>query len=519
MGKLLMGMDIGTSACKAALFDPEGNVMCRSTEEYPVYYPAPGYVEQNPLEWWEAVCRAVRRMIDASRVDVRQIAGIGVAGQSWSAIPVDRQGHVLCNTPIWMDTRSGEICREVLEKLGHDRIFQVCGNPFEPTYTTPKILWFREQRPEIFRNTFQFLQSNSYIVYRLTGVFTQDLSQGYGLHFFHMQNGQWDEKLSGELGIPLEKLPELFPCDKVVGEVTRAAGEAMGLPSGIPVVAGGLDAACGALGAGVIHPGQTQEQGGQAGGMSICLSQPKAHPRLILGQHVVPDRWLLQGGTVGGGGTLKWFRQEFGASEEAQARQSGKGVYQIMDEEASGIAPGSEGVLFLPYMAGERSPVWDKHAKGVYFGLDYHKTRAHMIRATMEGCAYALLHNLKTAEEAGAEALELTAMGGAANSRLWTRIKSDVTGKTIRVSASDTATALGAAILAGVGTGVYRDFQEAVKRACRITRVYDPDQNLHLQYDGYYGIYRRLYDQLKNVFREAEKVPQMCGGDRKPGAD
>ena len=148
MGKLLMGMDIGTSACKAALFDPEGNVMCRSTEEYPVYYPAPGYVEQNPLEWWEAVCRAVRRMIDASRVDVRQIAGIGVAGQSWSAIPVDRQGHVLCNTPIWMDTRSGEICREVLEKLGHDRIFQVCGNPFEPTYTTPKILWFREQRPE-----------------------------------------------------------------------------------------------------------------------------------------------------------------------------------------------------------------------------------------------------------------------------------------------------------------------------------------------------------------------------------
>lgn len=506
MKKLLMGIDVGTSACKVALFDLDGNVVAQSTKEYAVYYPATGYVEQNPQEWWEAICSAVRETVSAPNINIEQIAGIGVDGQSWSAIPVDSQGNVLSNTPIWMDTRAQEICKNVIEKHGQDRIFNISGNPFEPTYTTPKILWFKEHKPDIYNKTYKFLQSNSYIVYMLTGVMTQDISQGYGLHMFNIRSGQWDEDFSNELEISMDKLPKIFPCHEVVGEVTGEAAKATGLIAGIPVVAGGLDAACGTLGAGVIEAGQAQEQGGQAGGMSICLDEGLAHPKLILSYHVVPDLWLLQGGTVGGGGALKWFKEELGAFENAKEDATGINAFRIMDDEAAIIQAGSEGVLFLPYMAGERSPIWDKHAKGVYFGLDYSKTRAHMIRATLEGCAYALLHNLKTAEEVGVVVNELIAMGGASNSRLWTQIKADVTGKVIKVPTSDTATTLGAAILAGVGTGVYRDFKEAVARTIQITRIHKPDMKAHTLYMKYYEIYLGLYMQLKNTFIKSEMI-------------
>lgn len=506
MKKLLLGIDVGTSACKVALFDLDGNVISQATKEYPVYFPAPGYAEQNPLEWWQAICHAAREAVQAIPIDARQIAGVGVDGQSWSAIPVDRQGNVLNHTPIWMDTRAENICRRVTEELGFQRIFSVSGNPFEPTYTTPKMIWFKKNMPEVYQNTYKFLQSNSYIVYKMTDVMTQDVSQGYGLHFFNMKSKQWDEKLCNEMGISLEKLPEIYPCHQVVGTITQNAAQEMGLPAGIPVVAGGLDAACGTLGAGVIQTGQTQEQGGQAGGMSICLDQAVAHPKLILSCHVVPDQWLLQGGTVGGGGALKWFQQEFGPLEAVQQSGTTKSAFQIMDEEASFIQAGAEGVIFLPYMAGERSPIWDKHAKGVYYGLDYSKTRAHMIRATLEGCVYALQHNLKTAEEVDVVIDELVAMGGAANSRLWTQIKADVTGKVIKVSASDTATTLGAAILAGVGTGNYKDFQEAVARTVKVTRIHKPNEKAHLRYQKYYEIYLKIYEQLKDIFVESEMI-------------
>jgi xylulokinase len=506
MEKLLMGIDVGTSSCKVALFDSAGKVVSQSTKEYPVYYPAPGHAEQNPLEWWQAICHAVKDVLQAAPVDTRQIAGIGVDGQSWSAIPVDRQGNVLSNTPIWMDTRAEDICKRITEKIGFERIFSVSGNPFEPTYSTPKIIWFKENMPDVYNNTHKFLQSNSYIVYKLTDVMSQDVSQGYGLHFFDIESKKWDEELCDEMRISLEKFPEIFSCHQIVGTVTEEAAAQTGLPVGVPVAAGGLDAACGTLGAGVIHTGETQEQGGQAGGMSICLDKATAHPKLILSCHVVPDRWLLQGGTVGGGGALKWFQQEFGPFEKVQEGEVIKSPFQVMDEEATAINPGSEGLIFLPYMAGERSPIWDKYAKGVYYGLDYSKTRAHMIRATLEGCAYALQHNIKTAEEVDAVIDELVAMGGAANSRLWTQIKADVTGKVIKVPSSDTATTLGAAILAGVGTGVYKDFDEAVTRTVKVTRTHEPNREAHLLYQKYYKIYLKIYEQLKDTFVESEMI-------------
>ncbi len=502
MEKVLLGIDIGTSACKVAIFDLQGKVISQATKEYKVYYPLPGYVEQNPNEWWESVCAAIKETITYAKIDANQIAGIGIDGQSWSAIPVDKSGNVLHNTPIWMDTRASDICIETVNRVGFDRIFDLSGNSFEPTYSTPKILWFKQNMPELYNSTYKFLQSNSFIAFKLTGEITQDISQGYGIHSFNMKTGKWDDDFCEELGFDREKLPDIYQCHHVIGEVTSRAADQTGLAIGTPVVAGGLDACCGTLGAGVITVGQTQEQGGQAGGMSICVDSAIAHPKLILGFHVVPDLWLLQGGTVGGGGAIKWFKQELGAFEEAFALARDVSAFKIMDDEAKEIPAGSEGLIFLPYMAGERSPIWDKNAKGVFFGLGYNKTRAHMIRAVMEGCAFALEHNLKTAEETGVKIDELVAMGGAANSRLWTQMKADITGKTIKVPTSDTATTLGAAILAGVGTGLYKNFNEAVKETIVITRTHEPNMKVHKEYMRSYEIYLELYDKLKDTMHK-----------------
>lgn len=506
MEKLLLGIDIGTSACKVAVFDLDGRVVAQSTKAYKVYYPAADCVEQNPVEWWDGVCDAFQEILLSSKINTKQIAGIGIDGQSWSAIPVDKKGNVLYNTPIWMDTRSSDIAKKVVEQVGFEKIFSISGNGFEPTYSTPKILWFKETMPEVYKNAHMFLQSNSYIAYKLTGNFTQELSQGYGVHAFNIKTGKWDDSFCDELGIAREKLPEIFPCHQVIGEVTREAAEATGLVQGIPVVAGGLDACCGTLGAGVIDIGQTQEQGGQAGGMSICLNEPKAHPKLILSFHVIPGLWLLQGGTVGGGGSIKWFNQELGGFEAELEKKTGVSAFKIMDDEAEAISPGSEGLIYLPYMAGERSPIWDKNAKGVFFGLGYNKSRAHMIRAVLEGCAYALAHNLKTAEEIGVKVDVLNAMGGAANSKLWTQIKADVTGKVIKIPASDMATTLGAAILAGVGTGQYKSFKEAVDRTVKITRTHEPNMKNHEIYKKYYELYLEIYDNLKETMLKVSRL-------------
>ncbi len=502
MKYLLLGIDIGTSACKVALFTHNGEVAAQGSGDYKVYYPQQGWAEQNPEEWWQAVCNAIRTMLAENSIDPSAIAGIGIDGQSWSAIPIDANGKVLYNTPIWMDTRAADICEELKATVGEEKLFALCGNPLQPSYTLPKILWYKKHQPEVYNNTYKILQSNSFIAYRLTGAMTQDVSQGYGLHCFDMRNGCWNLDICNELGIDAAMLPEIVPCHQVIGSVTQQAALATGLAEGTPVVAGGLDAACGTLGAGVIHAGETQEQGGQAGGMSICMDTYHADKRLILGCHVVPNLWLLQGGTVGGGGVVRWFEQEFCAEERNVSSINHTNSFYEMDQAASSIPAGSDGLVFLPYMAGERSPIWDSKAKGVYYGIDFAKTRAHFIRASMEGVAFSLKHNLDIAESAGVRADVLRAMGGAANSRLWTQIKADVTNKKIVVPSSDTATTLGAAILAGVGTGIYKNFDEAVSKTVAVKREHLPNPQNHAIYQKVYKTYLALYEKLKDIMHQ-----------------
>ncbi|MDD3360301.1 MAG: xylulokinase [Hespellia sp.] len=502
MKQYLLGIDIGTSACKITLFEKDGTVVVSTTGDYPVYYPHEGWAEQNPDEWWSAVCGAIKDMLAVYPIKSEQIAGIGIDGQSWSAIPIDQDGNVLANTPIWMDTRAQSICDRLNDKIGADKIFELSGNSLQPSYTTAKILWYRDNLPDVYEKIDKILQSNAFIAYRLTGAITHDLSQGYGIHCFDMRNQTWNDEMCEALEISRSFLPELVPSHQVVGTVTEQAAGECGLCVGIPVVAGGLDAACGTLGAGVVKPGQTQEQGGQAGGMSISMDTYAADPRLILSPHVVPGQWLLQGGTTGGGGVMRWFEREFAENERMKEAQGGEPSLVQLNEIADAVPAGSDGVVFLPYMSGERSPIWDPNAKGVYYGLDFSKTKGHMVRASMEGVAFALKHNLDIAEETGARVEELWAMGGSANSLLWTQIKSDITGKPIAVPASDTATTLGAVILAGVGVGLYDSFEEAVAMTVKVTRRHEPNMENHKIYQKNYETYLALYQNLKDIMKK-----------------
>lgn len=502
MKNYLLGIDIGTSSCKVIASLVSGGIAGQAQGDYGIFYPRPGWVEQDPNEWWQVLCQTIRKLLHETGIDPADIAGIGVDGQSWSAIPIDRGGNVLCNTPIWMDTRAWEICEQVKQSIGEGEIFELCGNPFQPCYTTPKILWYQKFLPGVYGKTYKILQSNGFIVYRLTGRITHDLSQSYGLHCFDMKKGAIDSAMCGRLGIDQEMIPEIVPSHQIAGLVTAKAAAETGLYANTPVVAGGLDAACGTLGAGVLHAGETQEQAGQAGGMSICTGELFMDKRLILSPHVVPGRWLLQGGTVGGGGILKWFEREFCEAERNAAQKQGLSSMRIMDEEASKVNPGSDGVVFLPYMSGERSPIWNSKAKGVYYGLDYSKTRAHLIRASMEGVAFSLLHNLNAAREAGADINILYSVGGAAKSALWTQMKADVTQKEIAVASSDAATSLGAAMLAGVGAGVYSSFEEAVSINVRMQKRYAPSTRHYDAYQRNYSLYIELYEKLRETMNK-----------------
>ena len=484
MKSYLLGIDIGTSACKVAVFDRNGKVLAAASGDYPVYYPQEGWAEQNSEEWWDAVCRASKETIQKADIKPDEIAGIGIDGQSWSAIAIDKEGKVLTNTPIWMDTRAQSICDRLNQEIGAEKIFDVAGNSLQPSYSTAKILWYKENLPEVYAKIDKILQSNSYIAYKLTGVISQDVSQGYGLHCFDMKKACWDEEMCELLGIPMEFLPEICDCDHVIGSVTAKAAAKCGL----------------------IHPGETQEQGGQAGGMSICMDAYKADPRLILSFHVVPGKWLLQGGTTGGGGVMRWFEREFADYERIMKEQTGMSSLSQLNEIAAKVSPGCDGMVFLPYMSGERSPIWNPYAKGVFYGLDFAKTKGHMVRACMEGVALSLRHNLEVAKEAGAEVEVLRAMGGSANSFLWTQIKSDITGKPMIVPASDTATTLGAALLAGVGVGFYKDYDEAVSLTVKETRRHEPDPENKVIYDQTYQTYLELYKSLAHMMTAKQNI-------------
>jgi len=506
-------VDIGTSSAKAALWTLDGDLVAEATEGYELRRPRPTWAEIDARSWWAALCATVGRVLGVSGIDASEVAGVGVDGQGWALLAVDRGGMPLRPAMVWQDRRAEREAAELRARRDADHLVKLAANRLDAAYVTPKMLWLRRHERDIFDATHMFLSPTGFAVQRLTGQFSCDHTQAYGYHLFDTRRRRWDEGAARALGIPLEKMPPLYQSCDVVGRVTDAAARETALAPGTPVIAGAVDVAAGALGAGVVRPGQTVDQGGQAGGMAMSVERVVVEPRLILSHHVIPGQYLLQSGTVGGG-SLGWFHHLVGQAAGGRvAAPAGKGAadhFDRMSRQAGKVPPGAHGLLFLPYMAGERSPLWSSAARGVFFGLSYSTTGADVVRAIMEGCAYAAYHNVRFADGVGARACEWLGIGGGARSDVWCQIKADVTGTPYvlarRRGGGEGGHLLGLAVMVAHAAGACDDMVTRMPALLPERKVFRPSRERHAAYRELFVLYRDLSDALAPHFDRLHEI-------------
>ncbi len=493
--RYIITIDIGTSSTKTALWDEAGHTVAETAYSYALHRPSSLWAEIDANAWWRAICETTREVMGRSGIHPSDIAGIGVDGVGWTLVPVNEDVEPLAPAMIWLDRRAQTETDWLNALPDANRLIELDANPIDPAYITPKLLWLKQHQPKIFDNTYRFLTASGFIAARLTGEFTCDYTQAYGYHFFDMTHERWDAVTAHQIGVPLDKMPRLCACTEVIGSLTERSAQELGLRAGIPVIAGCLDAAAGALGAGVTRLGQTNDQGGQAGGFAVSVDHVIVEPQLIFSHHVLPHQYLLQAGTVGGG-SLGWFRHILGDSETIS--------FESLSQQAAQSAAGSNGLLFLPYMAGERTPLWSSDARGVFFGLSYKTSRADMIRALMEGCAFAVRDNLAIAEAKGAVVTEYLASGGATQSAVWCQIKADIYGKPLivarRADGGEGGHTLGLYALTAYAIGMVDDIGACVERLLPNRQVYEPSAERHALYEDLFGLYRELSRKLLTDF-------------------
>ncbi len=502
----IVTVDNGTSSTKTALWTAEGVPVAHAEQAYALRRPHPLWAEIDGNVWWDAVCSTIQQVMSESGVDPEQVAGVGVDGIGWTLLPVDAECNPLSPAIIWLDRRAEEEARWLRNLALANDFVNLSANPLDSGYITPKILWLKKHGPDVFAAAHKFLTASGFIVARLTGEFTCDYTQAYGYHFFDLSHECWDPAAAKLLGVPLEKMPTLTACTDIAGTITTQAAEQTGLAAGTPVITGCLDAAAGALGAGVTLPGQTLDQGGQAGGMALSVEQVTVDPRLIFSHHVLPGQYLLQSGTVGGG-SLVWFRDILGHDGDMG------NPFELFSAEVAQTEPGAGGLIFIPYMAGERTPIWSSTARGVFFGLSYSTTRGDILRAIMEGCAFAVYDNLKVAEQMGATVVEWLGSGGATRSAEWCQIKADVTGKPFvvarRADGHEGGHTLGLFAMTAHAIGIESDIGACVERLLPQRQVFYPRPREHALYEELFGVYmsvsRKLmpdFDRLASITRE-----------------
>lgn len=515
--RYILTIDQGTSSCKTALWTDDGILVAETTQAYALHRPHPLYAEIDAQIWWNAVCETIRAVVAQSGVDPHDIGGIGVDGIGWTLVAVDAQCNPLYPALIWLDRRAEQQTQWLASLPEAKELINLVANPLDSAYITPKLLWLKQHHPDIFDATHQFLTASGFLVAKLTGEFTCDYTQAYGYHFFDLRNARWDGQVAKRLGIPIEKFPRLAPCTEIAGTLSAHAAQHTGLRTGIPVIVGCLDAAAGALGAGVTRVGQTNEQGGQAGGMAISLDRVVVEPRLIFSHHVLPNQYLLQGGTVGGG-ALGWFRDTFGQPENAVSKMLGTNAFELFSAQVQRTVPGANGVIFIPYLAGERTPLWNSNARSVFFGLSYATTRGEILRAIMEGCAFAVYHNLKVAEQHGAVPQGFLGSGGATASAVWCQIKADVYGKPFvvarRADGGEGGHTLGLYALTARAVGLCDDVGECVERLLPQRRVFEPNAQNHARYQELFDVYMSVSQKLLPDFDALARMTEDFIGHR-----
>ena len=495
MAPLTLGIDVGTTAAKAVLADVEGNLLRDQTAAYVYAKPRPGWAEQDPEDWWQAVCRVVREIVRQHPTAKEQIAGVGVSGQGVAAVLLDRQGRPLRPAILWLDCRSAAQADELQVRSG-GRIATLSGKNPASYNVEPKLLWVKQNEPEIWKRVWKALTTTAYITYRLTGRAVMNHSDGGILLGYDLARREWSLEAMELLGVPAAVYCELAPCHEVIGGVTEEAAEETGLRQGTPVIAGAEDTSAAGLAIGVTSSEAAQLSMGSASTVYVPLASSAIDPRLLAFPHVIDGLTLVGGSMVAGGNAMDWIA---GVISEANGDIASARI-QTLTQEAAQVPAGSDRLIFLPYLAGELQPINDGFARGVFFGLDLSKTRGHLIRAVMEGTAFAIEHNLSITQQLGAQVRTLIAVGGPTRNQLWCQIIADVTGIPVQVMEERGGAALGDAILAALGTGLVKSAEMMQQRHAVAGERFEPGSGRHQLYQEAFRIYKDLYPQVKELF-------------------
>lgn len=503
MADYLIGCDVGTSGAKSVLIDSEGAVLGSHYIEYPLITKRPGWAEQDPEWYWAAVADTIRACISQSGADPAEIRGVSISALSPACILVDDKLNPLQDSHIWMDRRGTKEAAMVKDLIGEEKVFEVSANPIDPFFATIKVLWEKNNRPDLYKKTYKVQTAADYPRMKLTGKTVTDYSNAslFGI-CYNIIKKEWDYSLIEQLGLNAEIFPDTFPCDEVVGEVTAQAAERTGLKKGTPVVAGTVDAGAAYLAGGAVRDGDMSLTMGTAGCMGFVHSEPKFTKNMITIAHMANSRsmYVTNAAIVSCGALLKYFRDNFAQMEKVTAQSLGLDVYDLITLEAAEAPLGSDGLIVLPYFMGERTPIWDTNARGVLFGMSLAHKRGHIVRAFLEGAAYALYQNFRYIKESGVKMTIPLVLGeGGAKSELWRQIISDVFNTPVVYMKQSKGAPAGNAINAGVGTGVFKDYSIALDWVSYTDRN-EPDRARHQQYMKYYEIFERLYGKVKDEY-------------------
>ncbi len=504
--QLLMGIDIGTQSTRAALLDLEGRVVASASTAGEMRTARPGWAEQDPWDWWLSTVDNIRRAMIEGDVRPEEVLGIGTSGQMHGCVPLGSRGELLSHgVQLWCDKRSADIVDEFKQNPDAQAAYHIAGSPPVANWFGFKIKWLKLNAPEDYRATWKFVLPKDYINFMLTGEVATDHSEASGSFLMDARTGNWSPQLIELLELARAKLPEIHRAYDVIGRVTPEAAAQTGLAAGTPVVAGGGDMLCMLLAAGITRSGRASDVTGTSSIMSVFTPEPVFDERLMNLHHVLPG-WIPFGIIDSGGGSLKWFKDNFCQPEAAEAQRQGKSVYDLLNVMAERVEPGAEGLLYYPYLMGERT-LGTPWARGVFFGITARTDKGAMVRAIMEGVTFELRRTLEIVEGAGQKVGVVYHNGGGANSDLWSQIKADVYQKKVVTFENSEGGILGSAALAGVGAGVYPDPASGIENSLRVRKEYLPRPELAARYDAQFALFKELHDRIQDPYNKLARIP------------
>jgi xylulokinase len=505
MTEYVIGCDVGSQGTKVVLLSLDGTLSGEASESYGIDYPHKLWAEQPVSRWTTAVATAIQRLLAETGVRPEQVRGLGLATQVDGVVPVDRAGQALRPAIIWMDRRATVQCDAVGQVIGRERALELTGLNLDATHVAPKIRWIAEMEPEVDAHAAHFLLPGSYMAYHLTGEIAVDYSNASSTLLMDVRTRSWSSEMCELFAVDAERLGRIDAATAPLGTLRASTAEALGLRPETLVVVGCGDEHAACLGAGVVRPGLVADIAGTAEPVCAASPTPLIDPSGLVETHCHsdPELWLLENPGFVSGGNLRWYRDHFGDREVQAAAEQGISPYALLDAGAAQIAPGADGMIFLPCLMGAMAPTWNDTARGTFFGFTLAHTRSHFTRAVLEGSAYAVRDITDQMRTIGLQIDELRVMGGGARSRLWNQIKADVTGLLVTVPQTTETTAVGGALLALVGLGTYKTLPEACNQVVRVAHTYAPRPGVQAAYDELYHLYREVYFSLLPVFSRA----------------